>query len=121
MRFSTVIAAGVLFTVLGCGDASSEEAAEDIVDDESVDETQRAGDIIELSGNPLVGATIYAPYCQACHGVDGVGIDGFRLSDVVIVEGTVNVILFGRYTMPAFESILSDQDIADVLAFIQTL
>ena len=115
-----VIAAGILVTLLGCGDDSSEWTAEDIVDDDPVDETERAGEIIELSGNPVVGGTIYAPYCQACHGVDGIGIDGIRLSDVVIVEGTVNVILFGRYTMPAFESILSDQDIADVLAFIKT-
>ena len=89
-------------------------------------------------GDPKHGQAIFLQYCQGCHGPDGKGGGkGFmphvgplarkdyieNLPDeylaAVITEGGAYV---GKSAfMPSWKSTLSEQDIADVIAFIRTL
>jgi len=90
------------------------------------------------AGDSKHGQAIFLQYCQGCHGPDGKGGGkGFmphvgplarkdyieNLPDeylaAVITEGGA---YFGKSAfMPSWKSTLSEQDIADVIAFIRTL
>ena len=73
------------------------------------------------------GGELYASYCASCHGDSGVGNmpdapnfsqgEGLFQSDVALL----NTIKDGRNSMPAYQGILSDIDILDVVAFLRTL
>ena len=78
------------------------------------------------STGPLVGvgkrgAGIFEHNCQACHGPGGIGGVGPRLSNNPILKQEDlfwETVLHGRGPMPAWGSILSEQDIADVHAWL---
>lgn len=73
------------------------------------------------------GATIYQHHCQNCHGVSGQG-DFPGMPDFSRGEGLfqpnstlMNTIKRGKGVMPAFEGLLTDEEILDVIAYLRTL
>jgi len=79
------------------------------------------------AADPRNGAKIYGERCADCHGNRGVptmpGVPDFsrnqRLmqSDLTLVKS----ISIGKGMMPAFQGVLSEQDILDVIAYLRTL
>jgi mono/diheme cytochrome c family protein len=79
------------------------------------------------AANPRNGAKVYGERCADCHGNRGVptmpGVPDFsrneRLmqSDLTLVKS----ISIGKGMMPAFQGVLSEQDILDVIAYLRTL
>jgi cytochrome c oxidase cbb3-type subunit 3 len=68
------------------------------------------------------GEIVYANNCQACHGSGATGGVGPKLAGNAILgddERFLETVLHGRGAMPAWESVLSMQDIADVRAWLQ--
>lgn len=89
--------------------------------DMSIRRAQRAA---TLPGDPSAGEPIWALQCAACHREDASGssagpslLEGDRAEDLEMAE----LILEGRGAMPSFRGLLTDQDIADVLAHIRLL
>jgi mono/diheme cytochrome c family protein len=80
-------------------------------------------------GNPKTGRTIYDKHCIACHGKTGKGIGTLPdLSAPGTLAGRSDAQLFDKITnggrgsgMPAWGSVLSEQQRWDVLAYIKTL
>jgi len=76
------------------------------------------------SGN---GERLYAVNCALCHGVRGVGVmfgepifargEGLLQADRAILSAIQN----GKNEMPAYQGILSDTEILDVMAYLHTL
>ena len=86
--------------------------------------SEKANSIAEMEGDAVAGATLYATHCQACHGEDGAS--GSVQKDIVedLSYGDAHVIqaiLYGEDSMPAFENTLSEQEIADIVAYLHTL
>ena len=74
------------------------------------------------------GGRLFANYCAACHGSDARGSEGFPdLSDGDWLYGNseqalTQTILHGRQgMMPAYEGILSSQDIRDVASYVHDM
>ena len=82
--------------------------------------SDRVADIEALSGDPDVGAEVYQTECGGCHGVEGEGGVGPAMADVTPIHTDselISIILYGvGDTMPAHEY-MSDQEVADVLAW----
>ena len=80
----------------------------------------RVADIEELVGDPELGAAVYQAECGGCHGPEGEGLSGPAMADVTPLHTDsefISIVLFGvGDTMPAHEY-MSDQEIADVLAW----
>ena len=73
------------------------------------------------AGNPAQGREVFAGNCAACHGGQGEGGSGPGLagkSEYTDPEAVVDQIRDGGGGMPAFEGRLSEQELADVSAFI---
>jgi mono/diheme cytochrome c family protein len=87
-------------------------------------EADRAQAILDLTGDAATGETTYTQQCSACHAADGTGGTGPSLV-AAYAEGEdlemIDVILTGDDDMPGFEGTLSDQEIADVWAYVGTL
>ena len=69
------------------------------------------------------GAGIYENNCQACHGTDATGGHGPKLAKNPILKHEDlfwDTVLHGRGPMPAWGSVLSHQDIADIHAWLST-
>lgn len=77
------------------------------------------------SGVAARGEIVYAyNNCQACHGAGGGGGVGPKLSGNPILADAQRfwtTVLHGRGAMPAWESALASQDVADILAWLRTL
>jgi cytochrome c551 len=96
-------------------------------DDTQTDETtstQTGEDsILSLTGDAGRGQPIYGQQCQACHGADGSGGTGSDLTATVpdlTREDIVQIMREGipGTTMVAYTSILSNQQIADVVEYV---
>ena len=82
--------------------------------------------ILALTGNADDGQAVYDAKCSSCHKADGTGDASLDYPSLVEeLPGSdgeepefVSQILDGRGTMPAFRDQLSDQEVADVLAYI---
>jgi len=69
------------------------------------------------------GAGVYEHNCQACHGAGGVGGVGPKLAKNPILKHEDlfwDTVLHGRGPMPAWGSVLSHQEIADIHAWLMT-
>ncbi|MAS12620.1 MAG: hypothetical protein CMH69_04900 [Nitratireductor sp.] len=73
------------------------------------------------------GENIYKAICQGCHMPDGKGASGAgrypslaENKNLEHPEYAIFVIKSGQKAMPAMENLLSDQQIADVVAYIRT-
>lgn len=78
-----------------------------------------------ITGDATAGADVYASNCASCHGADGTGdeANGFpnlveEAPDAAEIEEYVRD---GAGVMPAFEGTLGDQEIADVVAYVDSL
>ena len=125
-------------------DLSQEEAAllvaylaarynPDAPDQEPVHAPEHAAEPLQVETNAAIGRpagsaeqgeVVYAHNCQACHGTGAAGGVGPALAGNSIL-GDENrfweTVLHGRGAMPAWESALSAQDIADVRAWLETV
>ena len=76
-----------------------------------------------VTGVAARGAGVYEYNCQACHGAGGGGGMGPRLAKNPILKEEdlfLKTVLHGRGAMPAWGSVLSHQDIADLHAWLVT-
>ncbi|MEQ1504815.1 MAG: cytochrome c [Myxococcota bacterium] len=96
-----MIGLGLAVTVVGCGD-------------------DRATAIADLTGDAEAGGVLYAQNCATCHADDGSGGSGPALGGEDDAVEMADVILSGSEEMPAFDT-LSDQEIADIIAWVQAL
>lgn len=79
------------------------------------------------AANPAMGRRVYDSNCAACHGADGIavipGAPNFRRKerlekpDVLLLQ----TIKRGQNLMPAWQGMITEQDMKDVLAYIRTL
>ena len=73
------------------------------------------------------GGKIYAKRCATCHGADGVNImpdaPNFAHSERLLRPDVfiLAAIKEGKNAMPAFQGMLKDEDIMDVIAYLRTL
>lgn len=84
---------------------------------------QEPASTVPLVGVARRGAGIFENNCQACHGHEGIGGQGPKLSKNPILKHEDlfwDTVLHGRGPMPAWGSILSKQDIADIHAWLLT-
>lgn len=80
--------------------------------------------IASLSADVTAGKTLYATNCASCHGSDAAsGSANKNVANEVQsnASAAIGTILSGDGQMPSFASTLSDQEIADVVAYIKTL
>jgi mono/diheme cytochrome c family protein len=85
----------------------------------------RATTITALTGSAAAGEALYtAQKCGDCHGKQGRGGFGVDLGSADVhstsKDDLASTIVGGYWFMPSFRSKLSDQDVADLLAFIDT-
>ena len=76
-----------------------------------------------LVGMAERGAGIFENNCQACHGQSGAGGVGPKLAKNPILKQQDlfwRTVLQGRGPMPAWAAVLSEQDIADIHAWLMT-
>ena len=76
-----------------------------------------------LTGVAARGAGIFEHNCQACHGAMAIGGMGPKLVKTPILKQEDlfwETVLHGRGAMPAWGSVLSPQDIADIHAWLVT-
>jgi cytochrome c6 len=79
------------------------------------------------AGDTINGGKLYAVHCVSCHGATGVNVmpdapnfaqgEGLLKPDFVLLSSIKN----GINAMPAYQGILSDQDILDVIVYLRTL
>jgi cytochrome c oxidase cbb3-type subunit III len=77
----------------------------------------------QLKGVPARGVGIFEHNCQACHGAMAIGGMGPKLVKIPILKHEdlfTETVLHGRGAMPAWGSVLSPQDIADIHAWLVT-
>lgn len=80
-----------------------------------------------LAADSIKGRQIYGSYCASCHGATGRSVmpgapnldrgDALFRPDAVLLAS----IRAGKNAMPAFQGMLSDRDIMDVIAYVRTL
>jgi cytochrome c oxidase cbb3-type subunit 3 len=78
------------------------------------------GPVVGVAGR---GAGIFEHNCQACHGQAGIGGVGPKLAKNPILKHDDlfwETVIHGRGPMPAWGSVLSEQDIADIHAWLLT-
>lgn len=79
------------------------------------------------AADPLKGAKIYNERCIDCHGNGGVpnmpGVPNFRRNERLMQNDLqlIRSISVGKGMMPAFQGVLTEQDILDVIAYLRTL
>jgi mono/diheme cytochrome c family protein len=72
----------------------------------------------------LSGQEIYGKRCAICHGEQGnAGVSGAKdLSASTIDDNLMRTIItHGKGTMPPFKSVLSQQEIEELIAYVKTL
>ena len=73
----------------------------------------------EGAGDAAAGESVFAANCSGCHGALGTGGNGGPdLSNVTDADAAIEQITNGGSGMPAFGDNLSDEQIADVAAFV---
>jgi len=79
------------------------------------------------AADPAKGGKIYAMQCASCHGATGKsvmpGAPNFASGERLMQPDALllTAIKSGKNAMPAYQGILSDSDILDVIAFLRTL
>lgn len=90
--------------------------------EEAGGEGDDTGGVDIASGNPKAGEGLFADNCAVCHGAQGSGGNtGPSLQEPELAEESGDVveqIVEGGGGMPPFGEQLSDQEIADVAAFV---
>ena len=76
-----------------------------------------------LSGDATRGKELYLKFtCYACHGFDGHGGAGARLVPMKMLQPVFTAYVRSPRQMPAYrEKVMSDQQLADVWAYINSI
>jgi cytochrome c oxidase cbb3-type subunit III len=105
----------------------------DVPDQEPAHASEHAAEPLRVEAHPAAGRpagetahgeVVYAHNCQACHGSAATGGVGPKLAGNPILgdeDRFWETVLHGRGAMPAWESALSAQEIADVRAWLQAI
>lgn len=83
-----------------------------------------ANSILRPVGNAGRGHQLFSNSCQACHGERASGGAGPKLSGNPILgeeDRFRDTVLHGRNAMPAWGSVLSQQELSDIWAWLKTL
>jgi len=106
-----------LFTSCGDDNDDANEAAEEMTEEanEAAEETPEVAETIDYSA----GEAIYKNKCMACHQENGEGVE----SSFPALKGTatdINIVVNGKEgtAMAAFKDQLSDQEITDVINYV---
>lgn len=76
--------------------------------------------ILALPADPALGAEVYLARCALCHGDAGEGGSGPSLQgDEAEPYELIGVILDGTGTMSGFRDTLTEQEVADLHAYLQ--
>lgn len=79
------------------------------------------------AGDPIKGRQIYVDSCSGCHGLTGSptmpDVPFFSRGEGMMKPDNqlLDFIKHGKVVMPAYEGILTDAQILDVIAYIRTL
>jgi mono/diheme cytochrome c family protein len=75
------------------------------------------------AGNAATGKDLYLKYsCYACHGFDGHGGAGARISATKLTQAVFTSYVRNPRQMPSYSSkVLTDAQLADLYAYIKTL
>ena len=79
-----------------------------------------------LAANPAEGAQIYATHCSQCHGQDGRGTvaraPDFTRGEKLLAPDAMLVrdLRRGGRGMPAYEGLLREQQLLDVMAYVRS-
>ena len=79
-----------------------------------------------FAGDPFLGAQVYNEHCVVCHGANGKGViastpDFLQTNFLAKPDFELkSFIKAGRGIMPAYQGILKDHEILDVIAYIRT-
>ena len=85
-------------------------------------ETDEVAAIAALTGDSAAGQAIFDANCASCHGAMGEGGTGPAIAgESDETEELIEYVLYGEDEMPAFGDTLEDQEIADVIAYVQSL
>lgn len=82
---------------------------------------------ITWAADPNNGGAIYSKHCMNCHGDNGIGMmpgtPNFARGEGLFKPDTelATAIRGGRTVMPAFEGLLSESEIFDVIAYLRTM
>ena len=79
--------------------------------------------ILALTGDPINGDTLYnnnPGNCVFCHGADGSGGTGTALTNPNLqLEAIVEIVYYGEGIMSSYADAMTDQEIADVAAYVK--
>lgn len=101
-------AAGIVLVLAACGGADATEADLDRLE------------LAFTSADVTLGSEVFGDSCSVCHGSDGSGGVGAALGGVderLSVRSHLSVVWTGRVSMPPFGGILTDAEIAAVVAY----
>ncbi len=105
------LAVSVSLLMVGCGSESTSS------------DDARAATVAALTGDVTAGASVYAANCTNCHGANGKsGSTRKNVASDAAGDRTqaIKKVINGGGGMPVFAS-LSDQEIADVVAYLASL
>ena len=108
MARPTALLVAAALALVGCG--GDDGGAPDVPPQQVVD-----------AGKPAQGREVFADNCAACHGARGEGGTGPNLAgeaEYTDPEAVVDQIRDGGGGMPGFEGRLTEQELADVSAFL---
>ena len=119
-----LIALSVLLVIPACG--SESDGGGDSGTDTGTDTGGDSGAaaIAALTGDAATGETVYTNSCAFCHTATG-GENGTTPALTARVsslskEAIIETVLNGSGSMPGFASTLEDQQVADVVAYVQS-
>jgi cytochrome c6 len=78
------------------------------------------------AGDPMKGSQLYENHCSGCHGLNGspqvVGVPNFTMGQGLMKsdQELLSFIKKGKTVMPAFNGVLSDEEILNIIAHIRT-
>ncbi|MCY3585991.1 MAG: c-type cytochrome [Acidimicrobiales bacterium] len=107
-RLTVAVALVAALSLAGCGGADASEA--------DLDRLEQAF----ASADVALGTEVFDDSCSVCHGSDGSGGVGAALGGVderLSVRNHLSVVWTGRGSMPPFGGILTDAEIAAVVAY----
>jgi cytochrome c oxidase cbb3-type subunit 3 len=78
----------------------------------------KGGDVV---GDPVAGEEVYATNCAVCHADDGSGGTGPSLIGEDEEAEIIDIVTNGEGDMQPYGDILTEQEIADVAAFVVSL
>jgi len=110
-----------LLTVAACDDGGDNGDTDTTDSGEAC--TEQIDCVLELTADSTAGESVYTANCVACHAADGTGGVGSDLTanaSALSTREIAEIVIGGQGSMAGFGSTLSDQEIADVTAYVET-